>query len=374
MENKTKKKILLVITKSNWGGAQKYVFDLATHLSHDYDTNVVLGGNGILKDKLEQSHIRTITIPELGRDINLFKDFIVLYKLIRLTQKEKPDIIHVNSSKTGGLGALAGRLCGVHKTIFTSHGWPFNEDRSFVQKKALFFFSWLTSVFSHTTITVSKKDYTLGQAMPWVKNKMKLVYNGIAMPLYKNKDEARKELSLPRESFVIGTIAELHKNKGYEYLLQGFVSFAKNHPEALLVSIGGGEEKEHLEKYVREHNLEKQVRFLGFVKEASRFLPALDVFTLTSVKEGLPYVLIEAGYAGLPTVATSVGGIPEIITHEKEGLIVPPKNTQAISDALEYYFTHREVAKEYGEKLKEKVTREFSQEHMVAETKKVYDL
>ncbi|HRH22834.1 MAG TPA: glycosyltransferase family 4 protein [Candidatus Paceibacterota bacterium] len=374
MENKTKKKLLFVITKSNWGGAQKYVFDLATHLSNDYDIRVVLGGNSVLKEKLEQSQIKTITIAELGRDINVFKDFIVLYKLIRLTQKERPDIIHVNSSKTGGLGALAGRLCGIQKTIFTSHGWPFNEDRSFLQKKALFFFSWLTSLFSHTTITVSNKDYLLGQAMPWVKNKMTLVYNGIALPHYKNREEARKELSLPSDAFVVGTIAELHKNKGYEYLLRGFATFAKNHPEALLVSIGGGEEKEQLEKRVQEYSLEKQVRFLGFVKDASRLLSALDIFTLTSVKEGLPYVLIEAGYAGLPTIATSVGGIPEIITHEKEGLIVPPKNTEAIATALEYYYSHREIARVHGNTLKEKVMRQFSQEHMVAETKKVYDL
>lgn len=369
-----KQKIIYVITKSNWGGAQKYVFDLATSLSTDYNISVVLGGSGVLKEKLEQSHIRTITIPELGRDINVLKDFIVLYKLIRLTQKEKPDIIHVNSSKTGGLGALAGRLCGVRKTIFTSHGWPFNEDRSFLQKKILLFFSWLTSLFSHITITVSKKDYNLGKKMLCLKNKMVLIHNGIATPHYKNRESARTELSIPSNSFVIGTIAELHKNKGYEYLLEGFAAFVEKHPDTLLVSIGDGEEKERLENQIKKYRIEKQVRFLGFIKDASSFLKAFDVFALNSVKEGLPYVLIEAGYAGLPVVATSVGGIPEIITHEKEGLVIPPKNVKALVDALEYYYTQSNSAKEYGLKLKEKVTRDFSQEHMVQETRKVYNI
>ena len=101
-------KILYVITKSNWGGAQRYVYDIATSLDKEmFDAVVACGGNGPLAIKLREAGIRVITIPLLQRDINIIKEFLSLFALIKIFNREQPDIIHLNSTKIGGLGAVA---------------------------------------------------------------------------------------------------------------------------------------------------------------------------------------------------------------------------------------------------------------------------
>ena len=117
MPNNPKKKLFLVITKSNWGGAQRYVYDLATSFSDRYHVTVVLGeprndtvesGKGVLLERLRSRGIKTVTIKELKRDISISEEIIAFWKLIKIFWKERPDIVHLNSSKIGGLGALAG--------------------------------------------------------------------------------------------------------------------------------------------------------------------------------------------------------------------------------------------------------------------------
>src|SRR5690606_1306505 len=105
------KKILYVITKANWGGAQKYVFDLACHSQKNgFDSLVAFGQGGKLQKKLTDHNVKTIKIENLDRDISIIKDFLVFLDLLKIFTKEKPDIIHLNSSKIGGLGALAGQI------------------------------------------------------------------------------------------------------------------------------------------------------------------------------------------------------------------------------------------------------------------------
>jgi hypothetical protein len=114
--NNRKTKLFICITKSNWGGAQKYVFDLATNIpGSDYDITVLLGGNGDLAKNLEKAGIRVINLAHSQRDIDVGKEFNLFFELIKIFKKEKPDIIHLNSSKMGGVGALAGRICGIKK-------------------------------------------------------------------------------------------------------------------------------------------------------------------------------------------------------------------------------------------------------------------
>src|SRR3989338_2523185 len=156
-----RKKVLFVITKSNWGCAQRYVYDLATHLPQEtFDPVVALGGSGMLKTRLEEAGIRTISIPSLERDINLIKELQSLKYLWHIFHQEHPDIIHLNSSKIGGLGSVVAAYFRLYLkcqqlfniflskskkttlntnscsliTIFTVHGWAFNEERNFVTR------------------------------------------------------------------------------------------------------------------------------------------------------------------------------------------------------------------------------------------------
>src|SRR3989338_1264192 len=191
----TKQKILYIITKSNFGGAQRYVYELATNIPKGkFDIAVAFGQSGALEIKLKTAGIQTVTIPSLARDVNLLQDLKTLFALIKIIRKERPDILHLNSSKVGALGGLAGRLTGVKKIIFTGHGWAFNEKRSFFSKTFILFSHWITILLSHKTIAVSEKTKQQICKLPWIKNKIEVVYNGIGDIAFKDGFEARQFL------------------------------------------------------------------------------------------------------------------------------------------------------------------------------------
>ncbi len=372
----TKKKVLYVITKSNWGGAQRYVYDLATNLPLDeFEVAVILGGEGKLKEKLEHKNIRVISVERLRRDVRFFDEFYVFFKLLKIFRTEKPDVIHLNSSKIGGLGTLAGRLARVPKIIFTAHGWSFNENRPVWQKFTMKFVSWITVMFSHFTITVSKKDFSDSPQFI-IKNRVFFIHNGIANQAIEDPAIAKKILSdgklMPTSDIIVGMVAELHKNKGISYAIKSMRGLLDNGVNASLVIIGEGEERKKIEELVAMKNLEKRVFLLGGMVDAGKLLRAFDIFLLSSVKEGLPYVLLEAGLAGLPVIATSVGGTPEIIENMKSGILVPPKNPEALAGAIKFMINNPEKRKEFGERLKEKIEKNFRLETMVEKTLGIY--
>jgi len=376
-----KKKILYFITKSNWGGAQKYVYDLATALTDTHDILVATGGSGRMVTELQRAGIRTHVIGALVRDVNVLKEFSVAKELFTLLRAERPDVVHVNSSKAGGLGAFIVRVHNIFskqhaRIIFTAHGWAFKEDRSFLVKLAIGFFSYLTVVFAHTTITVSEDDYQRALWMPFVRRKLHTIHIGISTALYKDKNDAQRELFAeipkPKHSILVGTIAELHRNKGLIYALGAFETLKKNGVSAALAVIGDGEERKHLENLIRAKDLEDTVLLLGAVPDAAQFLPAFDIFLLPSVKEGLPYTILEAGAATLPVVATAVGGIPEVIEDMRSGILVRPKNAAEIAGALELLAEDPEKRALFGDALHERVLQSFSFERMLQATRGLY--
>lgn len=390
-----KKKILYVITKSNWGGAQRYVYDLATNLpSETFDVAVVFGGEGELTSKLKEANIRTIPIQRLQRDIGFASDIASFFALLKIFLKEKPDVVHLNSSKAGGLGALATRVYNLlpkgsplqaisyklqAKIIFTAHGWAFNEERGAFSKTLIWLLSWLTAFLSHATITVSEYDLSRARQLPFLKKKFVCIHNGIEKGKFLSKKEARAIL-LPDHATVkdkelwIGMIAELHANKGVEYAIKAAHRYAKK-PESekfILVIIGEGEERAALTKLIQELRLNNGVFLAGKKENAGALLKAFDLFLLSSIKEGLPYVILEAGCAELPVIASAVGGVPEIITDMHSGILVKPKREDEIALALEYMLANKEKARGFGGALKEKILNEFSFKKTLEATVKLY--
>lgn len=371
-------KILYLITKSNWGGAQRYVFDLATHLPKGYEAVVAAGGDGLLKAKLREKNVKVIDLPA-GRDIAIFTDIKLIFLLLKIILKEKPDVLHVNSSKLAGLGAFVGFITRT-RTIFTAHGWPFNEDRNFVARAAIYFFTWLTCLFSDITITLARKEFSQGQMMPLVSHKMRLVYNGLEPINFLSREEARAKLSPPAPSYHkrgqaegggdseiwVGTISELTKNKGLVYLAQA----AEKIDNAKFVVFGEGEQRSDLEDQIQRSDLGSRFTLLGLIPEAREYLRAFDIFTLTSTKEGLPYVLLEAAQAGLPVVASNVGGIPEIVG--PAGMLVPPKNPELIARSINALVSNPKLRTDLGTQLRDRVTKSFSFEKFLNETYRQY--
>ena len=336
--------------------------------------------SSLLKEKLEKAGIYTYSIGALGRDISVGKDagsFKELYSVIR---EKQPDILHLHSPKAAGLGALAGRLLGIKKIIYTVHGWTFNESRPFWQRAGIIFFSWMTMIFCHQIILLSNREYKQTERFPFIKKKLLLIPLGIQSPIFMSIDGAKqffaKRIGMEFGDFdkriVIGTIAELHRNKGLGYLVEAAKKVYGYHPNSLFLIVGEGEERKNLEEIINRLDLENNIKLAGYVENANQYLKAFSIFVLPSTKEGLPYTILEAGSAGLPVIATIVGGIPEIITDMKSGILVQPKNAKELGHAISFMIEHPEERRAYGAALHEKVLKDFSIEKMIAETEKVY--
>ncbi len=325
------KKVLFIVTKSNWGGAQRYVYDLATNLPKDqFESVVVFGGEdgagaapGILKEKLVAAGIRTIFIPSLTRDVSLSKEFLVWRDLTRLMRAERPDVVHLNSSKAAAWGAFVAFMVGVPRVIFTVHGWPFKEQRNFFATFLIREISRFTGILSDAVIVVSKEDEMIGTRMWGLRKKVRYVPLAIPHTLEMFSRAEVEDLLFSgisahgKETIRLVTIAEITPNKGLNFaaidMMEGLEKRAPG--KFSYTIIGNGEGRSALAAKIIEHKLEKSVWLANFSTNklpvsletgASRYLPAFDIFILPSIKEGMPYVLLEAAMAGLPIIATDV--------------------------------------------------------------------
>jgi glycosyltransferase involved in cell wall biosynthesis len=380
-----RKKILFIVTKSVWGGAQRYVFDIATHLpKQEYDVAVIMGGTGPLFKKLHDVNIRSIAVPSLDRNVRIFSDIAVFFRLLFLFFKEKPNIIHLNSSKIGGIGAIAARIYNAIRSkknprvrvIFTAHGWAFNEDRPRTEKRMIVWLSRIASFFQDRIIIISRFD--LDSALREKFEEQKLVFISNAIPESQNflsPLDAQRELSgilgTRLERPLIGVIAELTKNKGLLYLIQALLLLKRKGVGFLCIILGEGEDRGRLSHMIEKNGLSKNVILGGFVENASRYLKAFDFFLLPSIKEGLPYVLLEALAAEIPLIGTIVGGIPDIIEHNTNGLLVPSKNPAKLADAVQLLIESKELREKFSSHSEKKV-RSFSFEKMMNATVRAY--
>lgn len=383
MMARKKKKILYLITKSNWGGAQRYVHSFATSLPKDeFEVVVALGGTGekdasfgLLAEKLLDSDIQPRKVEAFMRDISVWKDIAVFFELLCIFRTERPEVIHLNSSKAGGIGAIAGRIVGAPNIIFTSHGLAYDEDRNVVWRFFIWIGTWITFMLCHHIIVISKDTYRRARKFWRCSKKVHLVHIGI-VPLaleHPTREEARQHLRLPQNAFVIGTIAELTRNKDLTTLIKAASMLKQSGHQFLIAIIGKGEDGKKLEALIEKEKLKQHVQLLGFVPNASRYLKAFDIFVLPSLKEGLPYVLLEAGQAELPAVGSNIAGIEDIIVHKKTGLLFNPKNANDLAAKLERLVQNAELRHQLGQSLSVFVEREFSSEKMVQETLNLYN-
>jgi len=170
---------------------------------------------------------------------------------------------------------------------------------------------------------------------------------------------ARSKLKLDPEAFVFGTIGRLVAVKGHIYLLEAFKRIQTTHPSAKLVIIGGGKLEQEMESYVHEHQLESSVILTGNVFDAYQYLPAFDVFILSSLSEAFGLVVLEAMIANIPVIATGVGGVKSVVSDK--GKLIPPANISALTIAMEEYIqldTHQ--LRSLGRALRERAENKFS--------------
>lgn len=373
-------KILYLITKSNFGGAQKYVFELANAANEaGHEVSVACGGtgekkatSGLLADRLQVAGIKVHIIQNFMRNMSLAQDFFAFIEVWRLLRAVRPDVLHVTSSKAGGIGAAAGRLVRVPNIIFTSHGLTMDEVwRPRWQQLLITVMTWTTLQLAHRSIMINTETFERAIKMPRLENKMYLIKNGIRQIAFIERDEARALLApeLPPNALWLGGVGELHPNKNWATVIHTLTTLPQ---EIHFVLLGDGEERKQLELLTNNLGLENRVHLLGYVKDAQRYLQAFDIFILPSKKEGLPYVLLEAGLAELPTIASDLPGNRDIIETGMTGLLVEP-NPTLLTATLQFLLRDDGVRRRLGQAFKAHVEQEFTIERMAEQTFALYD-
>ncbi len=375
MTSPTQTKILYLITKSNWGGAQRYVYDLATRLPVAFTPVVAVGGAGVLADKLRAANIPTHTLPNLSNSLSPVKAIKNLLTIKQICQQEQPAVLHVNSSVAGGIGALAGRLAGVPMIIFTAHGWAFNEDRSYLVRKLLKCFHWITVLLAHQTIAVSATTKSQ-MNWPFAQQKIQVIHNGRTLNCH-SSEAATKALinTLPHlantgASLHSVTIGELHPIKRHDVVIKAIAKARSNGVLIHHTIIGEGSERAALEALVIQLQMTEYIHFAGAIDEAAQYLKAFDVFILASDSEAFGLVVLEARLAGLPVIATKVGGISEIIIHNENGCLVNPGDVDSIARTLTELQTDRTLFDRLS--IPQGEAEKFSFEHMLQATTALY--
>lgn len=378
---KKKIKVIYIITKNDIGGAQKYVRELSENLDKEKFESVILtGGRGGLR-----------WLSNAFRPYFLFiNDFLAVIELFFIFRRERPDIIHLNSSKAGVIGALAVQLYELTlypkphtlnpRVIFTAHGWVFNPDNdlSFWSRRFYILLHKLAAHFQDKIINVSEYDRRLAlKYKVALSEKLFTVYNGID---YQNlkflaRDSARKFLfskfnppagGLNPAYKWVGSIGRLVPEKNYETLIKA-AALIKN---VYFFIIGSGPEHLKLRVKAEELKVSDRVFFFENIAPAAPYFKAFDIFVLSSIKEGLPYTMLEAMAAELPIVVTRIGGMTEII--EGRGLVMPPREPEELARAINYFLDSPQIAQESAKKTNDFLKNNLTLKRMIEETVKIY--
>jgi glycosyltransferase involved in cell wall biosynthesis len=379
-------KVLHLITKSNWGGAQRCVFDLATGARNaGLEVVVALGGNGALAEKLRAEGVKVVSLPSMGRDIRAAADLAAARDIWRLIGEERPDILHLHSSKAGGLGALIGRIRNVPAIIFSAHGWAFNEPRPEWQRSVIRALHLATTLLAHKTVAVASAiPRQLGFAS-LTRGRFEIIRNGVDAPDLLTREAAReivaglspaveKAIAAANGGTLFTALAELHRIKGLDTLAEAAADLRRRRPEIKfgVVILGEGEARESLQSAIDSQGLGEVVALAGFAPDAPRLLSAFDAFVMPSRSEAMPLALLEAGAAGLACIATRVGGIPEVIEDPSLGILVSPERPRELAEALRRVAEDPEGAKRMGATLRDRVRLSFSKDRMSTETIDLY--
>ena len=331
------KKALQVITLSEWGGAQQVCYDLATRLHGDeFTVEVACAPGGPLVEKLKKSGIKVHQINSLKRDFSPIQDLKCLFQLYSLIRRGKYQIVHCHSTKAGILGRIAAWLARVPRIYFTVHGWGFyNEQEYGWAQRILILAERLCARFSTKIICVSENDLKQGLARKIARaGKFTLIRNGVAMENLNRTGSLRREINATDEEVVFGMVARLHYPKDPILYLKAAKMVLKSNGGCHFVLIGDGSLYDECLEFVSKSGLESRVHVLGFRKNARFLYSDFDVFVLSSLFEGLPLTVIEAMFAGLPVVASNVGGIPELVSDGRNGFLTIPGSPEDLAQKM----------------------------------------
>ena len=303
-------------------------------------------------------------------------DLSVPLKLARFCRENSIDIIHSLGWGTYAEGLLASILNWRTTRFIHSFRGKTMEDTVHIPRRRLLaqkFFS----LFCNAIIVpsdVSRQEYA---SMIGINtDKISIIYNGVDTSKFNrsNSNYLQNELNLPQEALVIGSVARFDPVKNIDGLIHAFAGMSPASREGCrLLLVGDGPERERLEQEAKSLHVRDQVVFAGMSSEVEKFLRLMDLYVQPSHFEGVPNAVLEAMAAGLPVLATNVGGVPEIVQHEKTGLIVPPKDQAALSQAMEHLIANEGLRRTLGSQGAQIAASKFSIQKMVADYEGLFE-
>ena len=360
-----KKRVLFVITQSDFGGAQQFLFQFLKHISKDvYEIHVATGsdGSGTFLKSLNSLNIPPLILSSLKRNISPISDILAVREIIKLINAFKPDTLFLLSSKAGFIGSMAAQWSQSRpNVIYRIGGWTFNDPWPEWKKTLWRMFEKMSARWKDIIIVNNTHDLTQAKEIGIKpRRNIVLIHNGLDP--YKidflEKTEARSQLGLPQTKKIIGTVANFYPTKGLEYLIEAAVKIGRE--DIVWCVIGDGVGRRELEKLIKNKGLEGKVILSGPKEQAARYLNAFDLFVLPSVKEGFPWAVLEAMAAKLPVIATRVGAIPEIIEDGVSGYIIEPSNSDQIVERVTTLLDNESKAREMGIQAHQRVLFAFN--------------
>ena len=359
--------VMHVLPSLEIGGMENGVVNLVNHLDFDrFESNICcLEGEGPMKNRLNSQQIKIFNM-NVGSGIQ----YRLPLRLAKLFRQQKVDIVHTHNFDSGLYGVLGAKLAGTPVVVYGEHG-------SFLQNN--FRRNQLGRLVCKMTdhIVTMSADLEKRLKVQWCipVDRASHIVNGIEFEKFStslNTNDLKSELGINQKDYVIGTVGRLVPVKDYATLIDCFSLLKNRIQNVCLVFVGDGPLKRSLIDQAQKLDVINDIKFLGTRDDIPELLHIFDVFCLTSLTEGISNTILEAMAAGIPVIATNVGGTPEIIQPDITGILIPPKNKELLVNALERIIQDKELASKLGFQAQQWVQKERSLNRMVQEYSHLY--
>ena len=353
------------MTRAHHGGAQAHVAALLSHFRHHYDVYLATGEEGYLTDLAKEWGVPVTILPHMRPELSprmVVNDLRAFWEIWRWLGSIRPAILHAHSSKAGGLGRCAALLRRV-STVFTAHGWAFTEGVPFAQKMVMLPAEWLAARVTDAIITVSLADYDLAtRYRVRARGRIVSIHNGI------NQDAP---LSVPDADGTVRLVcvARFSPQKSQALLVRALEGVDEPWH---LTFIGDGPLEDEVRRMVADRGLNGRVDFLGARDDVDSILARSHIFVLPSNWEGFPLTILEAMRAGLPVIASDVGGVREAVVDGATGYLIPRGDVHALAERLRRLISDNGLRTMLGKRARDVFLSEFVEEKMFAEVQAVY--
>jgi glycosyltransferase involved in cell wall biosynthesis len=348
-------RILQVITPSRIAGAERSTASLCEHLARaGHGVTVACKRGHPLVDLLQSLQIDVRPLSLSGK-----ANVAAAFRLARLAQSLRAQVIHTQLSTAALWGSVAARLVGIPAV---AHVRALNSKTCYLMADRV------------VAVSEAVRAHLIGQGME--PDRIDVVHSGIDPRRYSTplgRPEARARIGISEGRLAVGVIAHLTAKKGHAFFLEALARVASDCPAVVAVFAGDGVERKRLEDMVGSLGLRDNVVFLGYQEDVLPVYAAMDVIVLPSISgEGLPRALLEAGFLGLPVIGTRLSGVPEIIRDQETGFIVPPGDPDALANRLRDLLASGSMRTRFGRAASEFIRDRFTVEAMVEGTLRAY--